>query len=153
MSDGLDVMFSDIEKKVKSDLQTISTKVKADFFKKASEVVLMYYSNYDPKEASWPRGYNRTYNLQNNVINDNVSFRALNGNDYGAWIEFTPATMYDYYDNGDRHIIVDSFMSGIHGKPSVQVDSPSPMAIMDNFQKGYKSTLDGYFASLGYRIK
>ena len=146
-------MLPDLEPKLDSHLQPLRPTAPAAALTNASEVVLMYYSNYDPKEASWPRGYNRTYNLQNNVINDNVSFRALNGNEYGAWIEFTPATMYDYYDNGDRHIIVDSFMSGIHGKPSVQVDSPSPMAIMDNFQKGYKSTLDGYFASLGYRIK
>ena len=111
--------------------------------------MLIYYTNY-PKP---PRIYNRTYNLRDNVINDNIPGGSLGGNEYGAWIQFSANGMNNYTDGGDKFQIVDSFMEGIHGRPSVQVDSPSPQELMQQFQEGYKKrTLDGYFRSLGYTV-
>ena len=143
----IDKIIDDAEAKVRADLKVISSKAKNDFVQKAKEVVLLYYTNYDPKL------YKRTYNLQNNVINDNVSFTSLNGNGYGAWIQFSADGMRDYTDGGDKFMVVESFVAGIHGRPSIQVDSPSPADLMDDFQYSYKKrTLDGYFRSLGYRV-
>ena len=145
----IDKIVDDAEAKVRADLKVISSKAKNDFIEKAKEVVLLYYANY-PKP---PRFYERTYNLRDNVIDEDVPFGALNGNGYGAWIEFSADNMKDYTDGGDKFMIVESFMEGIHGRPSIQVDSPSPTKLMDDFQDNYKKrTLDGYFRSLGYRV-
>lgn len=143
----IDKIINDAEKKVRTDLKVISSKAKQDFTEKAKEVVLLYYANYEPKL------YTRTYNLQEGVINDSVSFNSLNGNGYGAWIQFSTNGMKDYIDGGDKFMVVESFMEGIHGRPSIQVDSPSPTDLMNDFQYRYKrSTLNGYFRSLGYRV-
>lgn len=141
-----DKIIREAEQKVRADLKDISAEVKKDFVEKAKEVVLLYYANYPPQL------YQRTGNLQGGVIDDNVSFSSLNGNGYGAWIQFSSSGMADYTDGGDKAIVVDSFMSGIHGRPSIQQDSPSATDLMDNFQNGYKSILNGYFISRGYRV-
>lgn len=144
----IDKIIDDAEAKVRADLKVISSKAKNDFIEKAKEVVLLYYANYTPEL------YKRTNNLRDNVINDNMSFATLSGNGYSAWIEFSANGMGNYTDGGDKFIIVESFISGIHGRPSIQVDSPSPTELMDDFQDSYKKrTLDGYFRSLGYHIK
>lgn len=155
MGDNIDSLINqiidDAEKKIRTDLKVISSKVQDDFVKKAHEAVLLYYSQYKPNI------YERTYNLQNNVINEGVFSTSLNGNMYGAWIEFSADNMYDYYDGGDRFLIVEkSFIDGIHGKKrnGEKIEySPSPADVMQKFQDGYKTkTLDGYFRSFGYRV-
>lgn len=142
----VDKIIADAEKKVRTDLNHISSKVKQDFVNKAKEVVLLYYSNYSPKM------YTRTYSLKNGVIDDDLSFVALNGNGYDAWVQFNSMDMSDY-EYGDKDVVVSNFMSGIHGRPSVFVEKESAMRLMDNFQEQYKATLDNYFINLGYTVK
>ena len=142
----IDKIVNDAEKKVRTDLKNISSKVKKDFANKAKEVVLLYYSNYSP------RMYVRTYNLQNGVVDNDLSFVALNGNGYDAWIQFNSNNMSDY-EYGDKDVVVSNFMHGIHGRPSVFLEKKSAMSLMDDFQEGYKATLDGYFINLGYTVK
>lgn len=141
----VDKIIREAEQKVRSDLKVISSKIKEDFVSKAKEVVLLYYSNYPD-----PVLYKRTGNLKGGVIDD--SFNSFKGSEYGASIQFSPSGMSDYTDGGDKGIVVKSFMSGIHGRPSVQVDSPSATDLMNNFQNGYKKTLDSYFIGMGYRV-
>jgi hypothetical protein len=142
----VDKIIADAEKKVRTDLKSISSKAKHDFIEKAKEAVLLYYSSYSPVI------YQRTYNLQDNVVDTDMTFMALNGNGYEAWIEFNSSNMSEY-SMGSKDVVVSNFMHGIHGRPSVAVDSESAMNLMDNFQKSYKKTLDKYFVSLGYKIK
>lgn len=142
----VDKIIADAEKKVRTDLKHISSMVKKDFINKAKEVVLLYYSHYSP------RVYNRTMNLKENVINDDLSFSTLNGNGYGAWIQFNSDNMSEY-NVGSKEAVVSNFMSGIHGKRSIFVEENSAIDLMDDFQNNYKKVLDGYFMNLGYTVK
>lgn len=139
-------IIADAEKKIRTDLKDISSKAKQDFIQKAKEVVLLYYSHYQPKV------YQRTNNLRDNVIDDELSFTALNGNGYGAWVQFNSSGMADY-KTGSKDAVVSNFMSGIHGKPSIFVEESSAIDLMDDFQLSYKETLDRYFINLGYTVK
>ena len=142
----VDKIIADAEKKVRTDLKHISSMTKKDFINKAKEAVLLYYSHYVPKI------YDRTENLKNNVIDDNLSFATLNGNGYGAWIQFNSDGMSDY-DTGNKDAVVSNFMYGIHGKRSIFVESNPAIDLMDDFQENYKTILDGYFMNLGYTVK
>lgn len=142
----IDKIVDDAEKKVRTDLKYISSKVKEDFSQKAKEAVLLYYTNYIP------RVYIRTNNLKDNVIDDNLSFSMLNGNGYGAWIQFNSDNMEEY-ERGSKDAVVSNFMEGIHGRPSIYVEEEPAMDLMDDFQNKYKRTLDGYFRELGYKVK
>ena len=131
-------IVDDAEKKVRADVKTINAKAKDDFVNRATEVILLYYSNYTPKV------YDRIYNLRDNVLNTSEN----------AWIQFNSRYMADYADGGNKDAVVQNFMQGIHGKPSIQVDSPSPAELMENFQNNYKKRiLDNYFRNLGYKVK
>lgn len=154
MSDNIDALINqiinDAEKKIRTDLKVISSKVQNDFAEKAKEVVLLYYTNY-PKP---PRIYERTYNLHDNVIDYNVSFDFLKKNMYGSWLQFNSNNMKDYTDGGDKDKVVKNFMFGIHGDEDVFVEEMPGKYIMDEFQHGYKKRkLDGYFRQLGYSVK
>jgi hypothetical protein len=142
----VDTIIADAKEKVRTDLRNISSTVKKDFTDKAKEVVLLYYSHYSP------RVYTRTDNLKDNVIDDSLSFSALNGNGYDAWIQFNSDNMSEY-DIGHKEAVVSNFMEGIHGKPSIFVEKQSVLSLMDAFQVNYKTTLDGYFTNLGYTVK
>ena len=143
----VDKIIADAEKKIRTDLKNISSKAKKDFVDKAKEVVLLYYANYSPKL------YIRTDNLKNGVIDEDISFSALNGNGYGAWIQFNSNGMSDYEDGTfSADTVVSNFMYGIHGRPRVKIDEAPAITLMNNFQNNYKKTLDGYFLSLGYRV-
>lgn len=142
----IDAIIADAENKVKTDLKNISAKVKNDFVAKAKEVVMLYYAHYTPRK------YDRTYNLQGNVVDDSLSYAVLNSGGYGAWIQFNSANMSDY-NMGSKDVVVANFMYGIHGRPSVFMESIPAIDLMDDFQNGYKSAkLDGYFKSLGYKV-
>lgn len=141
----IDKIVADAEKKIRTDLKEISLKVKKDFVLKAKEVVASYYI--------WkPRVYQRTYNLQENVIDEDVSFAVLNGSGYDAWIQFNSDGMSDY-NMGSKDVVVSNFMHGIHGRPSVYVESIPALKLMDDFQDGYKQILDSYFVNKGYTVK
>ena len=139
----VDKIISDAEKRVRTDLKNVSSKIKQDFTDKAKEAVLMYYTNYSP------RVYNRTYNLKENVIDDDLSFTTLNGD--GAWIQFNSSNMSDY-NIGNKDVVVSNFMYGIHGKRNIFVEGNPAINLMETFQENYKSILDGYFISLGYKV-
>lgn len=144
----VDKIIADAEAKVRTDLQNISFKAKNDFVKKAKETISAYYANYDPKL------YIRTNNLRNGVLDENISFAALNGKGYGAWVQFNSNAMSDYEDGTySADTVVSNFMSGIHGRPRVAVESNPAMDLMSDFQNNYKKILDGYFMNLGYTVK
>ncbi len=141
----LDNIIADAEKKVRTDLQHISSMAKKDFYEKAKEVVLLYYTHYKP------RVYERTENLKKNVVDDDLSFVTLNGNGYDAWIQFNSDNMSDY-KIGSKDVVVSNFMYGIHGKKSIAQEDNPAIDLMDDFQNNYKKTLDSYFTKLGYTI-
>ena len=141
----VDKMIADAEKKIRTDLKNISSKVKRDFIDKAQETVFSYYK--------WePKIYQRTYNLRDNVINEDMFFKILNGNGYGGGVQFNSNNMIDY-DMGNKDVVVANFMHGIHGRKSVFVENNSAMDLMSDFQMNYKKILDGYFINLGYTVK
>lgn len=141
----VDKIIADAENKIRTDLSNISSKAKRDFVERAKEAVSLYYANY------YPKIYQRTDNLRNNVIDDDISFSVLNGGEYGAWIQFNSNGMASY-TMGSKDVVVSNFMQGIHGRRSVAVDPNPAMDLMDDFQNSYKKTLDGYFIALGYTI-
>ena len=144
----IDRMISDAEKKIRTDLARISSKVKMDFISRAQEAVLLYYSHY-PKP---PRVYERTNNLRDNVVDSDFTFRTLNGNSYGAWVQFNSNHMQEY-DVGNKDAVVVNFMYGIHGRRSIFVEDNPAINLMRDFQTNYKTTLDKYFINLGYTVK
>ena len=142
----IDKIIADAEKKIRTDLKNVSTKVKKDFVDRAQEAVLSYYANYTPKV------YQRTNNLRDNVIDDDLSFAVLNASSYGGWVQFNSVQMSDYA-KGSKEAVVSNFMQGIHGKPRIAVEKESAMSLMGDFQNNYKQILDGYFSQLGYIVK
>lgn len=142
----VDKIIADAEKKVRTDLKNISSMAKKDFISKAKEAVLLYYTNYTP------RIYERTNNLRDNVVDDDLSFVILNGNGYDAWVQFNSDGMSDY-NMGNKDVVVANFMYGIHGRKSIFVEDNSAIDLMNDFQNNYKKTLDGYFLNLGYTVK
>lgn len=142
----IDTMFAEIEAKVRADLVDISKQVKEDFETEAWSAINSYYYNYSPIM------YERTYNLKSGVIDDDISFATLNGSEYGGGVQFSSAKMFDYTDGGNKDIVVDSFMWGIHGSEKVHVDAVSPLDIMEEFQHSYKNILNSYFTSRGYKV-
>ena len=138
-------IIADAEKKIRTDLKNVSAKVTRDFIEKAKQTVFAYYE--------WqPKIYERTYNLRDNVIDDSISFKILNGSRYGGGVQFTSDNMSDY-DMGSKDVVVANFMHGIHGRKSVFVESNPAMDLMSDFQNNYKKILDGYFINLGYTVK
>lgn len=142
----VDKIIADAEKKIRTDLKNISSMAKKDFVGKAKEAVLLYYTNYTP------RIYERTNNLRDNVVDDDLSFSTLNGNGDGAWVQFNSNNMSDY-NVGNKNAVVSNFMYGIHGKSSIFVEDNPAMDLMKDFQNNYKKTLDNYFINLGYTVK
>lgn len=142
----IDKIVADAKEKIRTDLNDISSKVRQDFVTKAKEVVMLYYAHYFPKI------YERTDNLKDNVVDDYLSFLVLNGHGYGAWVQFNSTGMSDY-NMGDKDVVVANFMHGIHGRPSVFMETIPAIELMDDFQYNYKATLDGYFLSRGYTVK
>lgn len=152
MASNIDALIDGIldkaEAKVKASLVNISSKVTTDFRKKAVHAINAYYANYTP----WM--YDRTGNLRDNVIGDELSFNILNGNMYGGGVQFSSGNMPDYMDGGKKDIVVENFMAGIHPaprKPAFVEGNPAHQ-IMEDFQNGYKKTLDRYFISHGFEV-
>lgn len=142
----IDKIVADAEKKIRTDLKNVSTKVKKDFVNKAQETVSLYYANYSPKV------YQRTNNLRDHVIDDDLSFAILNASGYGGWVQFNSAQMSDY-PRGSKEAVVSNFMYGIHGKKTIAVEDEPAINLMNDFQNNYKQILDGYFMNLGYTVK
>lgn len=142
----VDKIIADAEKKIRTDLKNISSMAKKDFVDKATEAVLLYYTNYTP------RVYERTNNLRDNVVDDDLSFVVLNGDGYDAWVQFNSDGMSDY-NMGNKDVVVANFMYGIHGRKSIFVEDNSAIDLMNDFQNNYKKILDGYFINLGYTVK
>ena len=148
----VDKIISDAEKRVRTDLKNVSSKIKQDFTDKAKEAVLMYYTNYSP------RAYNRTYNLKENVIVTGFAEldefkRYMGACDicFNLRIQFNSSNMSDY-NIGNKDVVVSNFMYGIHGKRNIFVEGNPAINLMETFQENYKSILDGYFVSLGYKV-
>lgn len=147
---SIDEMLAEADAKVKSNLTEISRLARKDFRDKAHDALVTYYANY-PKP---PRIYERTENLLNNAINDDMSFDDFvisEKDSYGAWIHFNADNMNDY-DSGDKYAVLSNFMYGIHGKPEIKVDANPAITSMNAFQLNYKKTLDKYFSKRGFTI-
>ena len=144
----IDKILDKAEAKVKASLVSISSKITADFRAEAKNAIQSYYANYTPVL------YERTGNLRKNVIGDDLSFNVLNGNTYGGGVQFNSGNMPDYTNGGDKDIVVQNFMAGIHPgrRGPVHVEYTPAHQIMEDFQKGYKKTLDGYFISHGFTV-
>lgn len=142
----IDKMVADASQKIKTDLKNISSQAKRDFIAKSKEVVLLYYAHYTPKV------YQRIYNLRDNVIEEDPSFAVLSRGAYGAWVQFNSNNMSEY-DIGNKDAVVDNFMYGIHGRKKIFVEPNPAIELMNEFQQGYKTTLDSYFLNLGYTVK
>lgn len=152
MGDNIDALINqiidDAEKKIRTDLKVISSKVQNDFIKKANEVVLLYYTNYTKP----PRKYERTYNLYDNVVDYDISFGFLKNGRYDTWLQFNSDNMREYDDGGNKDEIVKNFMKGSHGE-AFHEEIPAKY-IMDGYQRSYKKNkLDGYFRQLGYSVR
>ena len=125
----VDKIIADAENKIRTDLRDISSKTKRDFVEKAKEVVMLYYSHYTKP----PRIYERTNNLRDNVIDNDLSFVTLNGGGYDAWVQFNSDGMSDYV-MGNKEVVVSNFMYGIHGRKSIFVEENPAMDLMNEFQ-------------------
>ena len=147
---SIDKMLAEADAKIRSDLTEISRLARTDFRNKAHDVLVTYYKNYFKSL----RIYERTENLLNNAINDDMSFDDFIISDkdsYGAWVHFNADNMNDY-DTGDKYAVLSNFMYGIHGKPEIKIDTNPAISSMNAFQLNYKKTLDKYFKERGFTI-
>ena len=147
---SIEQMLAEADAKIRSDLTEISNLARKDFRNKAQDALVTYYANY-PKP---PRIYERTENLLQNAINDDMSFDDFvisDADSYGAWVHLNADNMEDY-ETGDKYAVLSNFMYGIHGKPSIKVDINPAIVLMDSFQTNYKKTLDKYFTERGFIV-
>ncbi len=147
-SKSLEKMLAEADAKIRADLKEISRLVRKDFRNQAENALSAYYANYTPKV------YNRTGNLMDNAINDDISFDDFiitNKDSYGGWVHFNSYDMDDY-DTSDKNAVLSNFMYGIHGKPEIKIESNPALRLMESYQSNYKTILDGYFSSRGFTI-
>ena len=145
---SLEKMLAEADAKIRADLKEISRLVRKDFREQAENALSAYYINYKPLV------YERTRNLMENAINDDMSFddfSITNKNSYGGWVHFNADNMNDY-ETSDKNAVLSNFMYGIHGKPEIKIESNPALRLMESYQNNYKKILDGYFSSRGFTI-
>lgn len=145
---SIDKMLAEAEAKVKANLTEISSMIRKDFKEQAKNSLALFYAHYKP------RIYNRTQNLFENAINEDMEFDDFSLSDknlYGGWVHFNADEMSEY-DQGDKDAVLSNFMYGIHGRPSIYVESTPAITLMKQFQKNYKTTLDKYFINRGFSV-
>ena len=144
-----DEIIAEAKKQIKKDIKAIGKQAKKDFLVQSQLVAYLYYTRYTPRK------YERTHNLLDNVVDDSMLFSSFGGDSVNAGISFNASGMSDYEDGSSyaKHVVVDNFMEGIHGKKSIQQDSRNALVLMEEFQQNYKKTLDRYFAERGYTIE
>lgn len=148
MNVSIDKMLAEAEAKVKTSLTEISTLIRKDFKEQARNSLAIFYEHYKP------RIYDRTRNLFDNAINEDIEFDDFNLSDknlYGGWVHFNADEMSEY-DSGDKDAVLSNFMYGIHGRPSIYVEPIPAITLMNKFQKNYKTTLDKYFIERGFTV-
>jgi hypothetical protein len=132
------------KKAIRSAMRDVATKVEADFMAQAKECMDAYYREYDPLE------YERTFNLQDNGYHP---YRRYRRNEIDVGVAFSADEMnpYSVEDNSGlsgydiANIVVNNFMQGIHGRPSIAVGRHVDET-MSHFTTAYKHwELDKYF--------
>ena len=151
LNKSIDKMLAEAETKVKTSLTEISTLIRRDFKEQAKTVLALYYDHYTKP----PRVYDRTYNLLNNAIDDDISFddfEMSSPNSYGGWVHFTSNNMQEY-EMGNKDVVLANFMYGIHGRPSIFLEDEPAITLMNKFQENYKKDkLNGYFIARGFTV-
>lgn len=145
---SIEKMLAEADAKIRADLKEISGLVRKDFRSQAENALSAYYANYTPKV------YNRTGNLMDNAINDDMSFDDFiitNRDSYGGWVHFNADNMDDY-ETSDKNGVLSNFMYGVHGRPEIKIEDTPAIRLMENYQNNYKKILDGYFSSRGFTI-
>ena len=128
---------------IRSAMRDAVRKIEADFMAQAKVCMDNYYSEYDPLV------YTRTYALQNNGYHP---YRRYRKNEIDVGVAFSADEMghvYSAEDDGNfsiENLVVNNFMEGIHGNPSIYVGRHIDET-MQHFTSAYKHfELDKYFA-------
>ena len=140
------------QKAIRRSMRTVANKVKRDFVAQAHICMDMYYREYDPMK------YNRTFNLQDNAI---YPYERARKNELDVGVAFSADFMNPYkvnknsqldgYDVAD--IVVNNFMEGIHGKPSIYVGRNVNEEMHDFTTAYYTNKLDQYFNDVGFKLR
>ena len=132
------------KKAIRGAMRDVANKVEADFMIQAKECMDAYYREYDPLV------YDRTYNLQNHGYHP---YRRYRKNEIDVGVAFSADEMNPYPVEDNRgfsgydiaNIVVNNFMQGIHGRPSVAIGRHVDET-MRHFTTAYKHwELDKYF--------
>ena len=140
------------QKAIRKSMRTVANKVKRDFVAQGKECMDMYYREYDPSK------YDRTFNLQDNAV---YPYERARKNELDVGVAFSADFMDPYkvgknselngYDIAD--IVVNNFMEGIHGSPSVYVGR-NVDETMHHFTSAYNAwVLDKYFTDVGFQLR
>lgn len=143
------------QKAIRRSMRTVANKVKRDFVIQGQACMDAYYREYDPLQHG---GYIRTYNLKDNAVRP---YERARKNELDVGVAFSASFMNPYpvnenselngYDVAD--IVVNNFMEGIHGNPSIYVGR-SVDETMQHFTMAYNAwKLDKYFTDVGFKLR
>ena len=131
-------------KAIRGAMRDVVKKVENDFMTQAKECIDAYYREYTPLV------YERTENLQNNGYHP---YRRYRKNEIDVGVAFSADEMNPYRVEDSNslsgfdvaNIVVNNFMQGVHGNPSVYVGRYVDET-MQHFTSVYKHfELDKYF--------
>ena len=147
-----DSVKDDGRRAIRRVMRDVANKVERDFKAQGRACIDNYYEEYEP------RIYERTFNLMNNVLQP---YRRYRKNEIDVGVSFEASEMNSYVDvmfNGQKvkrkdydgyhfeDTVVQNFMEGIHGRPSVYVGAhvDETMQLFTNAYVNWE--LDKYFA-------
>lgn len=147
-----DSVKEDGRRAIRQVMRDVVKKVEKDFINQGRACVDNYYFEYTPII------YDRTYNLRDNVVQP---YRRYRKNEIDVGVALTPIEMDSYfsiifdertkaseykYQSDVESYVVQNFMQGIHGDPSIYVGAHVDKT-MQLFTTAYVNwELDKYFA-------
>ena len=140
------------QKAIRRLMRTVANKVKQDFVGQAQACMDMYYREYIPSK------YNRTFNLQDNAI---YPYERARKNELDVGVAFSATFMNPYKSAQNSeldgyniaNIVVNNFMEGIHGKPSIYVGWNVEEEMHNFTMTYYAGKLDKYFTDIGFQLR
>ena len=138
---GLDKIRADSKKLAESLSREVAHYAAEELYKKAQEVLQIYYDDYDPIEYSRYNGGERTFQLRNksaHKIYDNSNRVCCKGG-----VEINSDDLYYPNKGADPTKTVDSFLDGWHGGWCEMQGGYVPRIRMENYGKSLLKKICG----------
>ena len=132
-----------VEKGLNDALAYTAQKVEEDFLRVSKSVMDNYYNDYDPVI------YERMGERDDISGSLRDAFRGINektknGYSAGVYFDFQLMDHLGVTHTGEYHIM-ENFMKGVHGSPSVKVTVPGAWEVLEKYYDQYETRLDKHY--------